>query len=461
MRIYTKAVSYWDDALGRYVTDEAASEWYDYEGPIAEAKKGGKAPKAPDPNVVSAAQTQSNQDTAAFNAALNRVSTYTPAGSSVFTQTGTDTSGAPIYRQDVTLSPDAQAQYEQEMAQNRQLGNIAGGMMNRIEQNFGQPMDTANLPALTGQVDTNGLPQLFGAEDLMGARQQVQDALYNRQAAYLDPQWASRDNAFRTRMANQGVVEGSEAWRNAIDDESRARTFDYERAREAAITGGGNEMSLLSGIASGNRGQLFGERQTNAGLSNAARAQGMNELYAARALPLNEFNALRSAGQVDMPQFEGAQPVNMANTDVSGNMWNAYNANMQRYNAQQQQGNNIMSGLFGLGAAALSNPAMLALSDERLKENVEKVGRLPGGPNVYEYEFKADPTNTREIGVMAQEVERTQPDAVMRDPKTGYRKVNYAKVLARAMKESPVFADVQRDARVGGYVLHGGRYGRS
>src|SRR5574343_496228 len=50
-------------------------------------KKGGQAPKAPDPVKVSRAQTQSNQDTAEFNAALNRVRTYTPSGSSVFSVT--------------------------------------------------------------------------------------------------------------------------------------------------------------------------------------------------------------------------------------------------------------------------------------------------------------------------------------------------------------------------------------
>lgn len=430
MKIYTRVV------IDMATSEVLEADGYEYDGPIAECKKGGKAPKAPDPAVVSAAQTQSNIDTATANAALNRTNTYTPLGSSTFTVTGTDPSGVPIYRQDVNLTPEAQAQFDQELAQNRQLGNIAQGMMGRLEQNYQQPLDTSNLPALNGQIDTAGLPQLYGADDLLGARQQTQDAIYGRHAAYLDPQWANRDTAFRSQMANQGIVEGSEAWRNALDDQERARSFDYGRAREAAILGGTGEMESLAGLASRNRSQLFGERSTNAGFGNEARAQGMRELYAERQLPLNEFNALRSAGQVAMPQFEGAQPVNMANTDVSGNIWNAYDANMQRYNAQQQASNNIMSGLFGLGSAALGSglPMGTLFSDERLKENIDKVGRLPGGPNVYEYEMKGDPTDTRQVGVLAQEVERTQPDAVVMD-QSGYRKVDYAKVLARAMNK--------------------------
>ncbi len=398
MKVYTRVV------IDMATSEVLEADSYEYAGSVAECKKGGKAPKAPDPKVVSDAQTRSNQQTAAFNAAINRTNTYTPAGSSTFTQTGQDASGAPIYRQDVTLSPDAQALYEQQNRQSRQLGDVAGGMMSRVGDAYSQPLDTSKVP------------KLYGADDLLGARQQTQDALYNRQAAYLDPQWQNREGALTTQLANQGVVEGSEAWRNARDQFSRERSFDYDRAREAAILAGQSEVPMLSDVASRNRGQ------------------SMQELYSERALPLNEFNALRSSSQVDLPQFQGATPVNMAGTDVSGNMWNAYQARMDRYNAQQQGSNNIMSGLFGLGAAALSNPAVMAFSDERLKENVEKVGRLPGGPNLYEYEFKADPSDTREVGVMAQEVERTQPSAVSRGP-GGYRRVDYAQVLARAMRE--------------------------
>ena len=38
MRIYTKTVSMWDESRQRYVTDEAESEWYEYEGPVALCK---------------------------------------------------------------------------------------------------------------------------------------------------------------------------------------------------------------------------------------------------------------------------------------------------------------------------------------------------------------------------------------------------------------------------------------
>lgn len=320
MKVYTRVV------IDMATSQVLEADWYEYDGPVAECKKGGKAPKAPDPNVVSQAQTQSNQDTAAFNAALNRTNTYTPMGSSEFTVTGTDASGAPIYRQDVKLAPDAQALYEQQMQQSRQLGDVAGGMMTRVGENYAQPMDTSSAP------------KLYGADDLLAARQQAQDALYSRQAAYLDPQWQNREDALASQLANKGIVEGSEAWRNERDQFSRERSFDYDRAREAAIGAGASETAMLADISGQQRGQT------------------MAELYAQRAQPLNEFNALRNSSQVDMPQFDGAAPANSASTDVSGNMWNAYQANLDRWNAQQAGQNNIMSGLFGLGSAALGNP---------------------------------------------------------------------------------------------------------
>ena len=50
-------------------------------------------------------------------------------------------------------------------------------------------------------------------------------------------------------------------------------------------------------------------------------------------------------------------------------------------------------------------------SDSRLKENIVKVGNSPSGLNIYEWNYKSEP-NTRYRGVMAQEVLKTNPDAV-------------------------------------------------
>lgn len=409
---------------------ESCEREYEYTGPVVELKKGGKAPAAPDPNVVSAAQTKSNKETAAYNAAVNRNNTYTPLGSQTYKFKGYDpATGAPMYDETVSLSPDAQAQFDQEMQQNRQLNNVAGGMLGQIGQTYAKPMDTSGLPQLQGSLDTSGLPQLYGAGDLEGARTQTQDALYQRQAQYLDPEWQRRQEGELTRLANMGVTEGSAAWEDAIARMGRERQGAYADARMAAIGAGGDEMSRLSGIASQNRGQMYGELLGGAQFGNQARSQGLEELYALRNQPLNEFNALRSASPVAMPNFQSAPDVAMQGTDVGGNIWNSYNANLNNYNAQQASKNGMLGGLMQLGGSLGS--AWL-LSDERAKENVEAVGTLPDGVGVYEYNYKGESPADRQTGVMAQDVERVHPDAVA-TAADGYKRVNYARVLAHAL----------------------------
>ena len=61
-------------------------------------------------------------------------------------------------------------------------------------------------------------------------------------------------------------------------------------------------------------------------------------------------------------------------------------------------------GSLGSGIASI-------FSDERLKEDIEPVGELYDGQQIYRYHYRADPL-TMHIGVMAQEVAEHNPDAV-------------------------------------------------
>lgn len=83
-----------------------------------------------------------------------------------------------------------------------------------------------------------------------------------------------------------------------------------------------------------------------------------------------------------------------------------------------QNQSNPFADALGLGLSAAS---LFKLSDERLKSNIVKVGELPNGINVYEY----DKFGKRERGVMAQEVEKLFPDAVTTHS-SGYKMVNYS-----------------------------------
>jgi hypothetical protein len=76
----------------------------------------------------------------------------------------------------------------------------------------------------------------------------------------------------------------------------------------------------------------------------------------------------------------------------------------------------------GIGSAAMSMLPMM-FSDERLKENIEPVGELYDGTNVYRYNYKGN--IVPRIGVMAQEVEQSRPEAVTEI--AGFKAVDYGK----------------------------------
>lgn len=82
-------------------------------------------------------------------------------------------------------------------------------------------------------------------------------------------------------------------------------------------------------------------------------------------------------------------------------------------------------GLFGILGAGLQ-AAPLLFSDIRLKTDIEKVGETDKGLGVYSYRYKAG--GPKMLGLMAQEVEQTKPDAVQEVG--GFKAVDYGKALA-------------------------------
>ena len=72
-------------------------------------------------------------------------------------------------------------------------------------------------------------------------------------------------------------------------------------------------------------------------------------------------------------------------------------------------------------------------SDRRMKTDEKEVGRLmlPGGElPIKSFRFKGDPV--RRLGFVAQDVEKTEPNAVFTHPRTGVKGVDYARVLLSA-----------------------------
>lgn len=80
----------------------------------------------------------------------------------------------------------------------------------------------------------------------------------------------------------------------------------------------------------------------------------------------------------------------------------------------------------GVAAAEVLPLLFSFFSDERLKENIKKVGETTDGQNIYKYNFKGDPRT--QIGLLAQEVAHDHPEAVGK--KNGYLTVDYDKATS-------------------------------
>lgn len=80
------------------------------------------------------------------------------------------------------------------------------------------------------------------------------------------------------------------------------------------------------------------------------------------------------------------------------------------------------SGIGGIVGGVLGAVGSL-FSDRRLKEDIRFVSLFKPGINLYSFTYTGD--KQRYVGVMADEVEKVHPEAVVTD-KTGFKKVHYA-----------------------------------
>jgi hypothetical protein len=101
--------------------------------------------------------------------------------------------------------------------------------------------------------------------------------------------------------------------------------------------------------------------------------------------------------------------------------------------SQIQQGAGIAGSLFGgQGAGGAGSLAGMAafFSDRRLKEDIAQVGTLFDGTPVYRYRYIGH--NAFQIGLMAQDVEKTTPEAVVEI--NGFKAVEYKAATEKAAR---------------------------
>jgi|TARA_R110002167_G_scaffold128472_2_gene310748 hypothetical protein len=352
-------------------------------------KKKSSPPPAPDPAATAAAQAGVNKETAIAQARLNQYNEVTPFGTSVYTPTGQETDGIKQFLRTTTLDPAQQAILDEQTRTSLAMEELAGDQLGRVSESVSTPYSY------------EGFPEAPRAD--ADARQQVIDSLYGQYKSRLDPRFSDERTALETRLATQGIPVGSDAYNKIMESQGRTRNDAYAQALGDAVARGGAEQS-----------RLFG-------LGGSARDRAISEYERRRNAPLNEIAALQSGTQITNPSFSPTPNTAMANADITGPIRDQYMGRMAGYNAANQGRSDMMSGLFGLGAAALP----LAFSDVRVKEDISKVGTLDNGLGVYSFRFKDG--GPQQIGLIAQEVEKVNPGAV--GEQDGIKTVNYEKAV--------------------------------
>lgn len=424
------------------------------------AKKGSSStPAAPDPVQVANAQSASNIATAEAQQKLNMVGTQGPTGSTGYRADPSQPGG---YTQYTNLSPAEQQSYDlSKQAQNSALG-VANSQIGRVDQALGQPLTMDGLPGLaTGAGAVGQKPLQYGFDpgqavqgavggDLEAARKAAVDSTYAQATSRLDPQWQQREEQERVRLANEGLGANSTAYQTAQQNLGRDRNDAYNQATYSSIQAGENAAQAQFGrqlsqgqFANDAAAQMYGQNQgqatfnntaagqqfsqdaTNAqltnqqaALQNQARQQGLQERAYIQNQPINQFSALLGAGQVGMPEGIQYTPSQIGQTDVIGA--NALKAQYDQANATRnaQKSSGLMGGLFSLGSAAIM------ASDIRLKDVIEKVGALPSGIGLYAFRYLWG--GGERVGVLAQDVARVRPDAVV--DIGGFLAVDYGKL---------------------------------
>lgn len=280
-----------------------------------------QAPPPPDPYKTAGAQTGQNVQSAIANTYLGNVDQVGPYGSTTYKQGGTytmtgpdgQTHQVPRFIQTTMFSPEQQKLYDQQTQLGTNLNNLALSQTQRLADHLGKPIDFSGLPDVSN--------------DFSADRARVEQAMLDRQA----PQNQRELEAERTRLTNIGFQQGTEAWRNAMDDYNR-RINDQKLAIAA-------------------RG--LQEQQGLYGMASSRRSQAMQEMLQARNQPINEISALMSGGQVHLPGAQAYQGGNIAAADVAGNVYNTAALQQKQYEQQMAQHNQNLAGLYGLGQAAM------------------------------------------------------------------------------------------------------------
>lgn len=317
------------------------------------------APPAVDTAGLAQAQNSANRGNAELQSVLNNNNTFSPFGSSTFTQPNGPEGQ---WQLNQTLNPTLQTAFNNQST----LAGVLSGYGKNVADIASSPAGAgANIinsaynslggQIPTGPVDTSGLTALpSSSTDFSNEVNSSRDAAYKAQTNYLDPQFAQKSSDLRQQLADQGIGVGSDAYSRATGDLGRQSQAAYQQAQDAAVQAGNQEQAALFGENLGSRQQGFNEAVTKWGeplsaLSTAAQTGGgILSNVTGNLTGLSPLSQFEWGGQI--PTF-GNQGTVVPQTNLAGIQNSANSAAANRFTAGNTLNNQLFNGIGSLGGA--------------------------------------------------------------------------------------------------------------
>lgn len=369
----------------------------------------GSAPSAPDPYTTAQAQYQYGTEAADYTAALNRVNTTGPTGSTTYAITGYDpTTGAPIYSQNTTLSPQEQTILGQ--SEGLQSGQLSSAQNSLAQYNAlsgqGEPnilpvqygvnpspiseLNTSGVQPVQGSINTAGVPGIANVQSLEQYGQNT--ALAGEEAAIM-PGMQQQEEQLKAQLINSGAHPGDPAYDNAMAAFDANMNNAQTQAAGAAITAGTGLQSTNYGESANTNQQLFGEAATqqlqsntaqqqelaqaeaeqqaanqaqqqqftegttNAQLNNSAGSTALADWAQQLGIPLSDLNQILGNSSVQTPTANAPGTSSVSAPDIMSAFQNQYNSELAQYNANVSSQNALLGDATTLGGLALLGAA--------------------------------------------------------------------------------------------------------
>ncbi len=340
-----------------------------------------KAPAAPDPAATAEAQAKANQ-----------ITQLTPYGNQIY---GNYANGqfSPFTEADARTAMQIQeTPYQQQFRQGGE--QLSLGLVNQMLGSGAQ------LPNVRSAADIeSGLTPL--SSDFSGDAQRAGDAMYQAGVNRMQPQMDRQRRQIEQRLADQGLPMGSKAWQDEMNRLEQSQGDQLSQLSLNSVQAGSAEADRLARLAMTQQGQQFNTQSGLTSLENQARAQQFGEVGTLFGLT-QPFQQYTTPG-----------------VDVAGITNSAYQNQLNAYGTKVGQQSSNIGALGSLAGAGLSY-----FSDKELKENIRFLGQ-ENSHNIYEFNYKGD--DEKHIGVIAQEIQETNPEAVSKDG-DGYLMVDYGKI---------------------------------